>query len=293
MAVASGAPGTSPFPKPRYQQHEARTWTPLRDLLESPDFSTWAFRGQPSAEWRLESVLARYLRHSGVHRDHWEEQEQRILRIFRRKAHLHLAQLPNPRDSFQWLALMQHHGAPTRLLDFTWSPYVATFYALARPVEPGTDAAIWLVNQAALNRHHAHMAPWLLDSYEKHFLPGRHFMVVVGEPHHMNQRLIAHSATFAVPGRIDVPVDEIIADHVDPRAIQKITLVDVNGFRRRALTALYQMNITWATLLPGLDGLAQSLGTELELHWARDVAEPKPPAVRGIKRLFSRKRVQQ
>ena len=51
-------------------------------------------------------------------------QEERIARIFQRKAHLFLTHIPERSDTFQWLALMQHHGAPTRSLDFTWSPYV-------------------------------------------------------------------------------------------------------------------------------------------------------------------------
>ena len=62
----------------------------------------------------------------------WAAQEERILRIFKRKAHHFLSAGPLPDDDFEWLALMQHHGAPTRLLDFTWSPYVAAFFALQR-----------------------------------------------------------------------------------------------------------------------------------------------------------------
>ena len=60
----------------------------------------------------------------------WEEQEERTLRIFKRKAHHFLDRTPAEEEEFEWLALMQHHGAPTRLLDFTWSPYVAAFFAL-------------------------------------------------------------------------------------------------------------------------------------------------------------------
>src|SRR5216684_3693164 len=59
------------------------------------------------------------------------------------QAHLFLAHVPDDADSFHWLALMQHHGAPTRLLDFTWSPYVAAFFALERAT---SDAAIWAIN---------------------------------------------------------------------------------------------------------------------------------------------------
>ena len=54
-----------------------------------------------------------------------------------------LGHVPEWEDDFQWLALMQHHGAPTRLLDFTWSPYVAAFLALERAVD---DAAVWAIH---------------------------------------------------------------------------------------------------------------------------------------------------
>ena len=42
---------------------------------------------------------------------------------------------------------MQHHGAPTRLLDFTWSPYVAAFFALVHTTK---QAAVWAVNPKRL-----------------------------------------------------------------------------------------------------------------------------------------------
>jgi hypothetical protein len=69
------------------------------------------------------------------------------LRIFQKKAHLFLTHIPERSDTFQWLALMQHHGAPTRLLDFTWSRHVAAFFALERTTK---RAAVWAVNPKRL-----------------------------------------------------------------------------------------------------------------------------------------------
>ena len=51
------------------------------------------------------------------------------MRIFRRKAHIHLPDTTALDDELRCLAMMQHHGAATRLLDFSKSPFVAAFFA--------------------------------------------------------------------------------------------------------------------------------------------------------------------
>jgi hypothetical protein len=201
------------------------------------------------------------------------QQEKRILRIFQRKAHLLLERMPAENDSFEWLALMQHHGAPTRLLDFTWSPFAAAFFALERA---GETAAVWGVFPPGVSSRPVRtlrpdqlieadeVAPWVPGGYESHFLPNRNRIVVIGEPHRMNQRLIAQSGTFVMPGVLHEPVDALI-----PHCLVKFVL-NARKMRRKAMAELYQMNISNATLFPGLDGLARSLAYELEFHWAFD-----------------------
>lgn len=251
----------------KYKEVRVESWGELREIFESGEYRSWAFRGQPDASWRLETPLSRYLRRSGVQEKYWKQQEERILRIFRRKAHLHLRTVPDERDSFEWLALMQHHGAPTRLLDFTWSKYVAAFYAFSDPPR-GCDAAIWALYPPALASSEK-FGPWIYDNFEKYFLPNTKPIVVIGEPHHMNQRLIAHSGTFVVPGQLAIPVEDIVATHISSEPLVKLTLA-TDRVRRDAIKALYHMNITHATLFPDLDGLARSMGFELELHWQFD-----------------------
>lgn len=249
------------------------TWEEFRNTVQRPEYASWAFRGQSDATWPLFSSLSRYLISFSVHPDAWVQQETRILRIFKRKAHLLLEQIPTDKDSFEWLALMQHHGAPTRLLDFTWSPFVAAFFALERARDA---AAVWALFPPRVSKQRVRtlrpsqrtkrgeVAPWVEGGYEKHFLPNRNRLVVIGEPHRMNQRLIAQSGTFVMPGVLDEPVDALI-----PRGLVKFVL-NAKKMRRRAMAELYQMNISNATLFPGLDGLARSLAYELEFHWAFD-----------------------
>ena len=115
-----------------YPVFRLETWEAFLELVTHPPYSHWAFRGECDERWPLYSSLSRYLQNSGVAPEAWSQQEARILRIFKRKAHQFLDKPPDWDDDFQWLALMQHHGAPTRLIDFTWSPYVAAFFALER-----------------------------------------------------------------------------------------------------------------------------------------------------------------
>jgi hypothetical protein len=54
--------------------------------------------------------------------------------------------LPPSWDRLAWWELMQHHGAPTRLLDWTTSPFVALWFALEHHQEADGDAAVWVLD---------------------------------------------------------------------------------------------------------------------------------------------------
>jgi hypothetical protein len=253
--------------KRSYHVFRLTSWEAFLKLVIQPPYSNWAFRGERDERWPLYSSLSRYLMNFGVDKTAWPEQEARILRVFKRKAHQFLAQPPEADDDFQWLAMMQHHGAPTRLIDFTWSPYVAAFFALERTLN---DGVVWAMNPAGVDSSRAEkpqrMDPRIKGNLSRHYLKGTERFIWMGEPHMMNRRLIAQSGTFAVPGVLDVPVEEILSDRDQENILAKIVLT--NAVREVGMRELYRMNITYATLFPDLDGLARSLGYELEFHWA-------------------------
>jgi hypothetical protein len=241
------------------------SWEAFLEQITRPPYSNWAFRGERDERWPLYSSLSRYLQGFRIAPAAWPEQERRIIRVFKRKAHQFLEKPPDLDDDFQWLALMQHHGAPTRLIDFTWSPYVAAFFALERTLG---DGVVWAINPARVdssrNFKPARTDPRLAGNFQRYYIKGNRRFIWMGEPHTMNQRLIAQSGTFAVPGVLDVPVEDILSDNENIMA----KFVMTQGVRETGMRELYRMNITFATLFPDLDGLARSMGYELEFHWA-------------------------
>jgi hypothetical protein len=268
------------------------SWMSFQEVIRDPKYRGRAFRGQADSRWPLFSSLSRYFNDFKVARSVWAEQEERILRIFSRKAELFLQHVPDLDQVFEWLALMQHHGAPTRLLDFTWSPFVAAFFALERAQ---ADCAIWAVNVKTVRaanlkmvRQHKSLrieddpdpgvAPRTRAKYDQLYLrknanedqEGIPF-VATGEPFNMNQRLIAQSGTFLVPGLIDRPLESILKTYPDPQNIVAKLVLHTEKMRLEAMESLYSMNITHATLFPGIDGMARSLAYELEFHWDFDV----------------------
>jgi hypothetical protein len=170
-------------------------------------------------------------------------------------------------------------------LDLTWSPYVAAFFALERGQE---HTAVWAFNAAKINGpdkivveggREVDLRPigmWMEGSYERHFLHGDTPFLVIGEPRVMNHRLVAQSGTFLIPGVLDRPVDAILAGYRTADTLWVKFEFDTAAVRVEGMRALYAMNITHATLFPGLDGLARSLAYELEFHWGFDPRTMEP-----------------
>lgn len=282
MARSRTNPGAEGRPKsgkkPRVVRRTIHSWSEFVGIIQSwQGFRNWCFRGQASAEWSLKSSLSRHVEVSKVSKRVWRRQESRIRRIFERKAHLFLNDLPQG-DELEWLALMQHHGAPTRLLDFTWSPYVAAFFALERATG---DAAIWAINLPLLwtihDRHEIsgvdviQADPRHLAAFNQYYSNNRHAFVWQGDPFRMPQRVVAQSGTFLVSSHLGKTVEDILASYPGSGELLVQFVLETSKLRAEAMSSLYSMNITQATLFPGLDGLARSMAYEFEYSWEVDV----------------------
>lgn len=253
------------------------TWTDYLNLTLSQDYKSWAFRGQSDSNWPIKSTLTRYFEDFKVNPDAWSHQEERIIRIFRRKAHHYLKNIPGDNDILQWLSLMQHHGTPTRIIDFTWSPFVSAFFALHRATK---ECSVWAIYPAGFDYQKniklndgnkiipKELWPTNNTIFKEKFLNSTIPFVVQGEPNAMNDRLIAQSGTFAVPSVLDQNLEDIFLNY--PKSDDIIVQFKLNTIKLRdkAMSYFHVNNINESTLFPGIDGMARSLAYELEYHWA-------------------------
>ncbi len=178
------------------------------------------------------------------------------------------------RDSqWNWLAVAQHHGVPTRLLDWSYSPYVALHFATERLDEYQRDGVIWCVNYVAVHRllpiplrevlseersnaftvEMLDRAAGSLGALEK--LSKEDFAVFL-EPPSLDQRISNQFSLFAMMSGPLARLDEWLQkEHGD--LVRRIVIPAELKWEVR--DKLDQANITERVLFPGLDGLARWL----------------------------------
>lgn len=248
------------------------TWADVYEALFADTFnprterfkSRFAYRGLSSATYGLETSLMRL-------GGEYSKVEPHLLRQFMKYASRYV---PEQRSFWYWLSLAQHHGLPTRLLDWTYSPDVALHFATANTRAYDRDGAVWKVNYKAL---HERLPPayrgivedrktWILtiellelmfadlaELDEAGHTKGNFFAFL--EPPSIDQRLFNQFAYFSIGSRADLALDAWLLGHPD----LWFKVVIPKALKWEIRDKLDQKNMSERTLFPDLDGLAQWL----------------------------------
>ena len=224
--------------------------------------STFAYRGRNDAAEGLRTSLVR-LGGDPV------SVERHLLRSFRKYAR----RADAPLDSiWNWLALAQHHGLPTRLLDWTYSPYVALHFATAQIAQFDRDGVVWIVDyvgaqerapdrlrevlrEHGMNVFTAELLEEAAGGFDELEQLAEDDFVLFLEPPSLDDRIVNQYALFALMSRADTRLDEWL----ESRPELGRRLIVPAALKWEVRDKLDQANITERVLFPGLDGLSRWL----------------------------------
>ena len=123
------------------------SWVQTREVASGT--SSMGISCHSDIRWPLETTLYRGGQRFRCPPEILADREAWILRQFQRRAHHYLRDPPSSEQRLEWLALIQHFGGPTRLLDFSHSFYVAAFFAIEGA---NGDAAVWAANLSRIEK---------------------------------------------------------------------------------------------------------------------------------------------
>jgi hypothetical protein len=224
--------------------------------------SDYIFRGQADATWRLEPTLTRVLKSIdlGITPGEAEIIEVALLNYFVRNADRYfsqrvLATRDNP--AARW-SLMQHHGGPTRLLDWTNNLLIAAFFAVNS--HPDKDGAIWvfhanLVNKWARQKLHSKPATYQMLRYDM----AQSVVQIWMENGSHVERVVAQDGLFTLSHQIFGNQEDLIEEacQSEPGMFCKVTIP--KDLKPVFLRNLSSMGVAPESLFPGGNGFGKSL----------------------------------
>jgi len=198
----------------------------------------YSFRGVADARHQLLSSLDLYGPTLKA------QQENYLVREFRRRLHHYLGVEHAPTTTFELLALMQHYGVPTKLLDFSRSPYVALYFAVY-DMKGEIDSAIWAVLPQNLHvrsrkklveaqfpyqlRTDVYFSEQFVEEkyFSEAFMNHRYGVAMLLQPELMNERLSVQQGIFLVTDGVEIERSAYPVENVGEFQTVEETLLDL------------------------------------------------------------------
>lgn len=208
----------------------------------------WIFRGHSDCRYILLSSVGRG-KHTSKSR---EKYERSLFDIFKREAHGFLPTIPS--NDWDWLSLAQHHGLPTRLLDWTYNPLVALYFAVS--ANDDASGEIFALNAPRKASEYVRAAsPFSISTSAKFF------------PNLVSQRIRAQEGLFVACADLEQPLDQTLP------GTWQIERLLVPAERKSVLRyQLFRLGVHQSALFPDLDGLAA------RISWQHGILSPFGPA---------------
>lgn len=250
----------------------------LTELNSLPN--NYIYRGHADAGWVLASTLERVIG-SAWSSESVTKFEDYSLNIFKSKFHLYDTENIRPSSTLAWLSIMQHYGVPTRLLDFTESPYVALYFALeGYTPRSKKNVAIFAVDYTAVmeksveyisrkdgefkeTRQTVHRkGDEVFDSIVSRFA---YDIAWITEPKQVNARLDRQAGSFLVSMNRSLRIADLLSSETYSEV--DVRKYDISGELYESIFALLRkMNITSKSLYGDLGGLARSIRMDMQLY---------------------------
>jgi len=157
-----------------------------------------------------------------------------------------------------WWASMQHYGAPTRVLDWTRSLYVATYFDVDR--EPDHDGAIWIIHPESIRASNRTDAQWPTSHEDIAMLQradaGAALYTIAGK--YPTDRTAAQQTVLSVSAQILARHDALIGKSYPAPDRRYPKIIVPKELKLGFLARLRHANITARALFPGIDGIGRS-----------------------------------
>ncbi len=249
------------------------------DKFEKYNVPRFIFRGQRDSNWTFKSSLQRLCKSMDIELKFAYIVERTLVSEFKRRFHQYSNYQPNDNDNLEWLSIMRHHMAPTRLLDWNYSIYIATYFALDRP-SAKAGAVVWALDVNWARRESKNN--WFENAKEEKDLgppseplktirypsPFKELFLIKPftdtacpvTPNRLTQRLTTQKGLFLCAGNPNITFDQNIESMDGFKENNNlIRLIIPSEKRKEYLKKLFAMNITHTSLFPGLDGFSNSL----------------------------------